>query len=121
MRVSPESLPGDPMPSWLAKLDLEGAEHDAVRVLWPSVEAGLLEHAMIEVTPAFRDDYPDLIASLVNVGYEVYALPDKALPPLPLDGPDDLVRLDKDPAGLRVWIEGCGQANLWLKHSSASF
>lgn len=80
-------------PLWevrLAKLDLEGAEEDGIRMLWPSIEAGLVDFMEIEVSPVFRpgDHYPRLLRSLVDVGYRIYLLPPKQRPPVLLADPE---------------------------------
>ena len=49
--TSPELEPG---PIRLAKLDVEGAEYDAIRMLWPSIEGGTLDHLMVEIEPGLR-------------------------------------------------------------------
>lgn len=69
----------------LAKIDIEGAEAHALRVLEPWVAAGLVDLLLVEVTPAWGD-YERLVRSLTSRGYALYTLPDKAYPPHVIDG-----------------------------------
>ena len=50
----------------LAKIDVEGAERDAVRMLWPSIEAGMVDHLLVEVSPVFDDYSPHPVSDLVE-------------------------------------------------------
>lgn len=75
------------------KIDLEGAEDQAVRVLWPSIRAGLVDAILMEVSPVFDDYYPGLVNKLINQGYEAYMMPPKRRPPHVIDGsPESLSR-----------------------------
>lgn len=67
----------------LAKIDVEGAEDEAVRILWPSIEAGLVDHILMEVSPCFAGYYPDLLATLAE-RYRIFTLPPKQRPPISL-------------------------------------
>lgn len=72
------------VPIALVKLDLEGAENEGIRMLRPSIEAGLVDHLLIEVSPVFAGYYPELVADLVDVGYRAYTLPPRQRPPVSL-------------------------------------
>lgn len=87
-RIGPETSPLDPLYRIaLAKLDLEGAEDEAIRVLWPSIEAGLVDHMLIEISPVFASYYPELVVKLVDAGYRAYTLPPRQRPPISLIDP----------------------------------
>lgn len=106
----------------LAKIDIEGAEDQAVRVLWPSIEAGLVDHLLIEISPVFADYYPDLVASLLDAGYDGYLLPEKRTPPPRLDVfPDDLEAGWIDPATARETVASWHQANCWFTRKGATW
>lgn len=121
-RVGPESEPWEPQPIRFAKIDIEGAEDQAVRVLWPSIEAGLVDHMLIEVSPVFADYYPDLVASILDAGYTGYLLPPKSQPPARLDVfPDDLEAGRLDPATVRETVAGWSQENVWVARDGASW
>jgi hypothetical protein len=127
-RIGPESpqfVPGAPGPIRLAKIDVEGAEDHVIRSLWPSIEAGNVDHLLIEISPVFADYYPDLVASLIDAGYEAYLLPPKQSPPLLLDDPEhDLApfRLDTMRAHrLRQTVSEWHQEDVWMKRRDASW
>lgn len=114
-RITPATEPMAPAPCRLAKLDLEGAELDGVRVLWPSIRAGLVDHILIEVSPVFAGYYPGLVRALVTAGYRAYLIPDKRTPPYPLEDPGrDLTPLCK-PGVLNEWE----QRSVWLRREGA--
>lgn len=121
-RVGPESEPWEPQPIRFAKIDIEGAEDQAVRVLWPSIEAGLVDHMLIEVSPVFADYYPDLVADLLDAGYTGYLLPPKSQPPARLDVfPDDLEAGRLDRATVRETVAAWSQENIWVARDGASW
>lgn len=108
----------------LAKIDIEGAEEHAVRMLWPAIEAGLVDHILMEVSPCFGPGYPELVEKLADAGYRVFRLPEKQYPPVELDDPETALapyRLDLDRDAMAAWIAGCGQADLWLQREGASW
>lgn len=122
LRVSPDTPPFEARPIRLAKIDIEGAEDQAVRVLWPSIEAGLVDFLLIEISPVFADYYPDLVASLLDAGYDGYMLPPKMQPPARLDVfPDDLEPGRIDPATARETVASWTQANVWFAREGASW
>ncbi len=102
----------------LAKIDIEGAENDAIRMLWPLIEAGRVDHLMIEVSPCFAGYYPQLVADLVDVGYQAWLLPPKRQPPYALDDlPGDLEpwRLDTLPRpDLMAMVASWRQNDCWF-------
>lgn len=110
-------------PVRLAKIDVEGAERDVIRILSPALDAGLVEHLLIEITPVFDSYYPDLVAGLAERGYEVFMLPPKQRPPVELDHPDVALipwRLDTlGDAAMRATVASWDQAMCWFKHKQA--
>ncbi len=112
-------------PIRLAKLDIEGAECHAIRMLWPAITAGLVDHLLVEVSPVFADYYPRLVADLIGVGFEVYLLPPKDHPPRDVYPPTDALapwRLDRqDPEMLARTVAGWRQENLWFRRPGAAW
>lgn len=103
----------------LAKLDMEGAEFDGIRILWPSIAAGLVDHLLVEVSPVFSDGYPELVTSILGAGYSAYTLPPKAIPPHRLDDPArDLTPLVGDVVGT---VASWEQESVWFKRDGASW
>lgn len=126
-RIGPETLATDASGFEggirLAKIDLEGAEFEAIRVLWPAIEAGRLDHMLMEVSPCFADGYPELVQRMIDAGYRAYALPEKHQPPWGLDDlPRDLDewRLDGLP-DLAALIQGVPQQDVWFAREGASW
>jgi hypothetical protein len=106
----------------LAKIDVEGAEDDAVRVLQPSIDAGLVDHLLLEASPCFADYYGDLIVSLVDGGYDLFEMPEKSLPPARFEEfPRDLepTRLAGPLADLRAEVNSWHQKNVLLSRKGA--
>lgn len=125
VRVDETTEPPPPTAVRLAKIDVEGAENNVIRILWPSIEAGLVDHVLIEVTPLFADYYPTLVADLVEVGYRAWVLPPKRRPPVDLGDPETALvpyRLDTLPADvLAVTVAGWGQEMVWCSAPGASW
>lgn len=122
-RVGPRSEPLEVDRIDLAKIDLEGAERDGVKVLWPKITEGRVDNLLIEVSPVFADYYPDLVADLVSEGFRAYELPPKRRPPHRFDVlPRDLepwridTRLD-----LRDYVASWHQADVWFTRPDASW
>lgn len=124
-RIGPDTDALPPRRIALAKVDVEGAERDAIRMLWPSIEAGLVDHLLVEVTPVFDGYYPDLVADLVRAGYRAYVLPPKSTPPTVLDRlPADLepLRIDGlDDAALRELVGSWTQEMVWFAGPDATW
>lgn len=120
MRIDAETPVLPAAPYRLAKLDLEGAEFDGIRILWPSIVAGLVDHLLIEVSPVFSDGYPELVTSIIRADYRAYMLPGKAIPPHRLDDPErDLMPLEVKHIGpaLASW----SQEMMWFRREDASW
>lgn len=105
----------------LAKIDLEGAEPEALRVLWPLIDAGLVDHLLVEVSPCFHGRYPALCVDLVNAGYRMRLIPDKAMPPPVMNNlPDDLgPDLGEDVPAMVAEVSGWHQKNVWFHRDDA--
>lgn len=113
-------------PIRLAKIDVEGAEADAVQALWPSIEAGNVDHLLIEVSPVFipGDHYPDLVERIIDAGYVAYWVPEKRNPPVDMSDIDVAMRfrrLHPDESVRRVMIRDLHQANIWFRRLDASW
>lgn len=120
VRIDAETPVLPAAPYRLAKLDMEGAEFDGIRILWPSIAAGLVDHILMEVSPVFADGYPELVTSIMEAGYRAYMLPGKYLPPHRLVDPErDLMPLEVKHIGsaLASW----SQEMLWFRREDASW
>lgn len=109
----------------LVKIDLEGAEAEALARLAPLIEHELVDHLLIEVSPTFKpgDHYPDLVAGLVDAGFEAYLLPGKSLPPTVYEDPEQyLDRVDTlTEAALRQLVAGIDQEDVWFRRAGAAW
>jgi len=77
----------------VVKIDIEGAEADAVKMLEPLMPQ--IDFMLIEISPCFNDTYPDLVIDLIRRGFNAYLVPQKSIPPARLEIlPDDLVDWD---------------------------
>lgn len=102
----------------LAKIDIEGAERDAIRMLQPLIEGGYVERLLVEVSPVFDSYYPDLVAELVDAGYRAYTLPGKLRPPVSFEDPAEaLAPFRIDDLGtnkLKALVAGWHQEDVWF-------
>jgi hypothetical protein len=57
------------LPVRIVKIDIEGNEPDAVRVLAPFFEHRMVQYAMIEVSPAFGPHYQPMVQAMFDYGY----------------------------------------------------
>jgi hypothetical protein len=125
VRVDERTEPLAPESVRLAKIDVEGAENHVIRVLWPSIAAGLVDHLLIEITPLFADYYPQLVADLVGAGYRAWVLPPKQHPPVDLADPETALapyRLDDMPADkLAAMVAGWGQEMAFFSRTGTSW
>ena len=71
-------LPGNAEPIHFAKIDLEGAEDHAVRMLSALFAARKINYCLMEVSPVFADYYPDLVAWVADQGYRIAQIPGKS-------------------------------------------
>ena len=58
-------------PIRLVKIDLEGNDDQAIRVLGPALAEGRVEELVVEVSPCFNDRYPAMVEQMRAWGYEV--------------------------------------------------
>lgn len=56
----------------LVKIDIEGNDEHALRVVWPLIDAGLCEHLLVELSPVFNDSYAELAERLRAARYRAY-------------------------------------------------
>lgn len=122
-RIGPSTTVAVPSEIRLAKLDLEGAEVDGIRMLWPSIEAGLVDHLLIEISPVFKpgDHYPRLLRSLVDVGYRAFLLPPKRRPPIELDDPEHALGPYELVGQFEEQVAGWHQEDVWMIRDGASW
>lgn len=69
--------PDEVGPVLLAKVDLEGAEGDAAHVLFPLLDAGALDYALVELSPEFGSGWREAVSLFEACGYRAHLLPDK--------------------------------------------
>ena len=72
----------------VAKIDVEGAEPEAVDALLPIIDS--IDAMLIEISPVFHGRYVDLAFDLVKMGFEPYEIPPKHRPPTVLNELEDL-------------------------------
>lgn len=97
----------------VVKIDIEGAEADAVKMLAGIM--GNVDFMLIEISPCFNDTYPDLVCGLIESGFNAYLVPQKSLPPARLQIlPDDLVKWDlgSNLEEIRATVAGWDQQNV---------
>jgi hypothetical protein len=70
-------IPAKAEPIHFAKIDIEGNEVHAVRMLSDLFLAGKVDYALIEISPVFNDTYPDLVEWLADCEYGVFQIPPK--------------------------------------------
>lgn len=56
----------------LVKIDVEGSERHAIRVLDPYLKRGKIKHIYMEVSPVFNGYYPALVNRIKDYGYSAY-------------------------------------------------
>jgi len=102
------------------KIDIEGAEADAVAMLGGVIDR--IDFMLIEVSPVFNLTYPDLVAGLIERGFDAYLVPTKERPPARLEIlPDDLERwnLGSDLDHVRETVGSWHQQNvLFVRHGA---
>lgn len=59
------------------KSDIEGNEQYVFQMYKQSFEAGMIDFALMEISPCFNDSYPKLIHNIIKCGYDVYQMPGK--------------------------------------------
>lgn len=61
-------------PVRLVKMDVEGAEDEAIRIIRPLLAAELVDNLLVECSPEFADYYPLLIDTLIGYGFSATAV-----------------------------------------------
>lgn len=74
-RIDSETRPIDSVMRTVVKIDIEGAEMDAIRVLRPSFESGAIRAALIETTPRFGVNVEQMALMMMVYGFNAYLLP----------------------------------------------
>jgi hypothetical protein len=105
----------------IVKIDIEGAEREAVEMLGDAFEEGRVKYALIEISPCFRPGYEDLVVDIMEAGYRAFEMPPKQIPPHPLDD----IRVDLlpwelrgRPFAVRRTVLGWDQRNVLFVHDS---
>lgn len=114
----PPLLPDEPIR--LAKIDVEGAEDEAVDWLMPAIAERTVDHLLIEVSPVFADYYPEMVMEILAKGYRAYELPPRSNPPISMNNPEkDLLPYEvKDPLEtIPTWH----QQNVWFVRDGADW
>jgi hypothetical protein len=65
-RIGPRSRPILNTTPSIVKIDIEGSEEDALRVLWSNFEQGKVKAALIELTPHFGVDVEGIADQMIN-------------------------------------------------------
>lgn len=78
-------------PRLVVKIDVEGAEPDAIRMLQPVLDREQVDFMVIECSPVFHDGYPALVQQLMDYNMIPHTLPEKRQPPRRLTGIADLM------------------------------
>jgi hypothetical protein len=102
--------PGPPM-NVTAKIDVEGAEPEAVEMLFRSFPLSSIDYMMIEISPVFHDRYPAMVRRIMEAGFAAGVLPEKSLHPPPFNGVVDLAYSD-NPAVFSEWVATWHQQNV---------
>lgn len=61
----------------LLKSDLEGSDHNVIRMCQSLFYRKMIHYAIVEVSPVFNDSYPAMIKKIIDYGYRCYDVPDK--------------------------------------------
>jgi hypothetical protein len=102
----------------IVKIDIEGAEPEAILALWPLLKLHQIDHILMEVSPAFHDGYPELVADLMRQGFVMRRLPHKQIPPQPLETVHHL-GIEDDPDNAADWVREVFQENILLSRVRA--
>lgn len=120
-RIGPRTrlLDADDTPT-VIKIDVEGAEPEALRWCRKLFEVGSVRFAMIEVSPVFHDRYLELLRDLiVGFGFEMADMPAKSRPPHAVETLNDFTWWGPDDWETVVeWLGLQHQANVLLRASA---
>jgi SAM-dependent methyltransferase len=100
----------------LLKMDVEGAEKDAVRMFALWFAAQTIDYALVEVSPVFNDTYAPLMEWISRCGYDLYKVPGKGWEHTAQYGEQPLETLREycrlDPATIGETVAGWHQENV---------
>ena len=74
----------------LAKIDVEGADHEATRMLGPLLADGNVDYVLVELSPEFGTAWLSVVGDLSDAGLEGFLVPTKG---------DDVAAYEADPLG----------------------
>ena len=103
------------------KIDLEGAELDAVMMLSSYLQDKTIDHMMIEVSPCFDDYYPNLVTSIMRMGYRAFMLPPKRRPPIQLDTPEVALKPYELVHNVKTRVASWHQEDVWFMREDATW
>lgn len=105
-------------PVCVFKSDMEGNDAYAVAACRHLFEAGMIDHALIEISPCFNDSYPELVEAVCGYGYEPFCVPTKGFAHTTAFGEEPLATLHthcRIPASARgEHVAGLWQENFWF-------
>lgn len=93
-RITPNSKLLNLVTPTIAKIDIEGAEVEALNMLEPIIDQDLLWACLVELTPGFKVDYTRIIKRLMDAGLVAAFLPRKDDPYIPFATPADFDVVD---------------------------
>ena len=105
----------------IVKIDIEGAEAQAIDFLKVALDERRVKYMMVELSPMFGHGYEDLVVDLMLRGYRCFGMPPKAIPPHPLDDirrdllPWEIHGSERD---VRMQIGNVPQQNVLFVHES---
>jgi hypothetical protein len=82
------------------KIDVEGAEPEAVEALESHLSTTAIDFMLIEISPVFHDRYPAMVRRIMEDGFLAGVLPEKSPRPAPFEGIADLTFFDNIDATL---------------------
>lgn len=88
---------------YVVKIDIEGAEPAAIKMLRPALADSRVDYILIEMSPMFHDGYPALTRKIMSYGMNMGILPAKSVPPAKLESLEDL-----------RWVSSARSASKWI-------
>lgn len=99
----------------LAKIDVEGAEPEVIEGIWPAIHDQAVDYLVMEVSPVFHDRYGELVARLMDAGYEAFLPPEPQDPPAVIKKPKDALAYQLPRNGVEDRIAGWHQELVYFK------
>lgn len=99
-------LPLPPSRIRFVKMDLEGNEDQAIRIIAPLLDLGIIDFVLMEVSPIFRPHYPETLHRVFSAGYSCAVLE--------TDAPTPLAARDVEP-----FLDSIDQANVLFRYEGA--